>query len=56
MRFAAFRQNGADGLAVSADGNGRFHGRLATDGTYPGKLADLVARGSERLLEAVAPR
>lgn len=52
MRFAAYRQNGAEGLAAAADGNGPFHGFVVTDGKFPGKLPDLVAAGSERLLEA----
>ena len=52
MRFAAYRQNGTEGLAVAADGNKPFHAYLVTDGKFPGKLADLVAAGSERLLEA----
>ena len=51
MRFAAYRQNGADGLAA-AEGHGPFHGFAATDSRHPGSLASLVARGSEALLAA----
>ncbi len=52
MRFAAFRQNGVEGLAA-ADGNGgAFHGYAVTDSAYPGSLAGLVARGGEALLAA----
>ena len=52
MRFAAYRQNGAEGLAAAADGNGPFHGYLVMDGKFPGTLADVVAAGGERLREA----
>ncbi len=49
MRFAAYRQNGVEGLAV-AEGDGPFHG--VTGGKYPGSLSDLVASGSEHLIAA----
>lgn len=51
MRFAAFRHDGVEGLAVS-DGNGRFHGWLAPGSEHPRDLACLVSQGSERLLAA----
>jgi 2-keto-4-pentenoate hydratase/2-oxohepta-3-ene-1,7-dioic acid hydratase in catechol pathway len=51
MRFAVYRQNGAEGLAA-ANGKGLFRGYPLTDSSCPGRLADLVAQGSERLLEA----
>ena len=51
MRFAAYRQNGVEGLAA-AEGDGPFRGYPATDSKHPGSLADLVARGSEPLLAA----
>ena len=51
MRFAAYRQNGAQGLAA-AEGDGPFRGYAATDGAYPGHLAGLVAAGAERLRDA----
>jgi acylpyruvate hydrolase len=51
MRFAAYRQNGVQGLAT-AEGDGAFRGRAATDSRYPGHLTDLVAGGGERLLAA----
>jgi len=49
MRFAAYRQNGVEGLAAT-EGNGPFRGFAASDSKYPGSLASLVARGSEHLL------
>ncbi len=51
MRFAAYRQNGIEGLAA-AEGDGPFHGYAATDSRHPGSLAGLIARGSEHLLAA----
>ncbi len=51
MRFAAYRKDGVEGLAA-ADGTGPFRGYAATDGTYPGTLAHLVAGGTEHLLAA----
>ena len=51
MRFAAYRQNGVQGLAA-AEGDGTFRGYAATDGKYPGDLAGLVAAGAERLRDA----
>ena len=51
MRFAAYRQNSVEGLAV-AEGQGRFHGVAATDARYPGSLASLVAAGPDSLLAA----
>ena len=51
MRFAAYRQNGVEGLAA-AEGDGLFRGYAATDSQHPGSLASLVARGSEHLLAA----
>ena len=51
MRFAAYRQNGVEGLAA-AEGEGPFHGFAATHSKHPGSLADLVARGSEHLRAA----
>jgi len=43
MRFAAYRQNGTEGLAAASDRSGPFHGYRVTDDKFPGKLADLVA-------------
>ncbi len=51
MRFAAYRQNGVEGLAA-AEGSGPFRGFAATDSKHPGNLASLVARGGEHLLAA----
>lgn len=51
MRFAAYRQNGVDGLAAS-EGAGPFRGYAATDGGHPGNLAGVLAQGSEHLLAA----
>ncbi len=51
MRFAAYRQNGVEGLAAS-EGAGSFRGYAATDSEHPGALSGLVAGGSERLLAA----
>lgn len=52
MRFAAYRQNGSEGLAAAVDAKSPFRGYMVTDTGYPGKLANLVAQGSERLLAA----
>lgn len=51
MRFAAYRHNGTEGLAV-ADGDGPFHGALRGDAAYPDSLSGLVAGGMEHLLDA----
>ena len=51
MRFAAYRQNGVDGLAA-AEGDGPFHGYAASDSQHPGSLVSLVAGGSDALLAA----
>lgn len=51
MRFAAYRQDGVEGLAA-ADGAGPFRGYAATDSKHPGSLSGLVARDSEHLLAA----
>ena len=51
MRFAAYRKDAVEGLAASI-GTGAFHGYNVTDAEYPGTLADLVARGGERLAAA----
>ncbi|KAA6406354.1 MAG: fumarylacetoacetate hydrolase, partial [Lasallia pustulata] len=51
MRFAAYRQNGIEGLAA-ATGSGPFRGFATTDSQYPASLASLVAHGSEHLLAA----
>ena len=51
MRFAAFRMNGVDGLAVS-EGNQPFRGCLVTDPIYPGALTGLVAQGDDSLRAA----
>ena len=51
MRFAAYKQNGVEGL-VAVNGNGSFHGYADTDSKYPGSLAGLIAHGSEHLLAA----
>ncbi len=51
MRFAAYRQNGVEGLAA-AEGSGPFRGFAATNSKHPGSLASLVARGGEHLLAA----
>jgi len=53
MRFAAFRQNGAEGLAAAEGDGGPFRGYAVTDSKFPGRLAGLVAHGgSEGLLAA----
>ena len=52
MRFAAYRQDGVEGLAVAEGNSGPFRGYAATDSKHPGSLASLVARGSEHLLAA----
>ena len=51
MRFAAYKQNGAEGLAA-AKGDGPFRGYSVGDGKYPGSLASLVASGDDRLQAA----
>lgn len=51
MRFAAYRQNGLQGLAA-AEGSGPFRGYAATEIHYPGDLTSLIAGGSERLQQA----
>lgn len=51
MRFAAYRQNGVEGLAA-AESIGPFRGYAATDSKHPGALPGLVAGGRERLLAA----
>ncbi len=51
MRFAVYRQNSVEGLAV-AEKSGRFHGLAVTDARYPGSLANLVSAGPEHLLAA----
>ena len=51
MRFAAYRENGIEGLAA-AEGSGPFRGFAATDSKHPGSLASLVARGGEHLFAA----
>ncbi len=51
MRFAAYRQNGVEGLAA-AEGNGPFRGFAVTDSQHPGSLTSLTARGSGHLLAA----
>ncbi len=50
MRFAAYREDGCDGLAASLDGP--FHGLSSKHVRYPGSLSSLVADGMERLLAA----
>ena len=51
MRFAAYAQNGVEGLAA-ADGNSGFHGHLANHSRYPGDLTSLVSSGTDRLVAA----
>ena len=51
MRFAAYKQNDAEGLAV-AKSDGPFRGYSVGDGKYPGSLASLVAGGEDRLQAA----
>ena len=50
MRFARFRHGGVEGIATSSGAG--FHGVLATDSSYPGCLAGLLARGNEALAAA----
>ena len=52
MRFAAYRQNGVEGLAAAAEGDGPFRGYATTDSGHPGSLTSLVARGGEHLRAA----
>ena len=52
MRFAAYRQNGTDGIAVAEDAHSAFHACASTDATYPGSLTSLVAAGSDALMTA----
>ncbi len=52
MRFAAFRTNKGEGLAA-ADKDGRFHGLLASDPSFPGTLAGLIL-GGDAVLKAGA--
>jgi 2-keto-4-pentenoate hydratase/2-oxohepta-3-ene-1,7-dioic acid hydratase in catechol pathway len=52
MRFASFRQNGRNGIAVAADGKSEFHGLLAGEAAYPGDLASLIASGGGALAAA----
>jgi acylpyruvate hydrolase len=51
MRFAAFRQNGVNGLAARSE-NGTFKGLLSTDSNYPGELSELLVRGGSALADA----
>lgn len=51
MRFASYRQGDTDGVAVS-QGNGPFHGVLATDLRHPGTLSSLVPQGLQAMLAA----
>lgn len=51
MRFVAYRQNGAEGLAA-AEGDGPFRGYAADDSKHPGSLSNLIAGGSEYLSAA----
>ncbi|MCU1330585.1 MAG: fumarylacetoacetate hydrolase family protein [Bryobacterales bacterium] len=51
MRFAAFRQNGVNGLAARSE-NGTFRGLLSTDPQYPGELSELLVRGGSALADA----
>jgi acylpyruvate hydrolase len=48
MRFASFRQEGIDGLAVVNDA-GSAIGLTALDPNYPGKLETLIQRGMANL-------
>ena len=52
MRFAAYRHNGTDGIAVAESANAPFHACLGTDAHYPGSLTSLVAAGPEALMRA----
>jgi acylpyruvate hydrolase len=51
MRFASFRQEGIDGLAVVND-SGAAIGLTALDPNYPGKLETLIQRGMASLSRA----
>jgi acylpyruvate hydrolase len=53
MRFAAFRSDEQDGLAV-ADSEGVFHGLLSADVDYPGSLHTIVQHGPGGLEAAAA--
>jgi acylpyruvate hydrolase len=51
MRFASFRQEGIDGLAV-VNGAGAATGLTALDSNYPGNLETLIQRGLASLISA----
>ena len=52
MRFAAYRQNGTDGIAVAENAESGFHACPSTHASYPGSLTSLVAAGSDALMKA----
>ncbi|MDT7951618.1 MAG: fumarylacetoacetate hydrolase family protein [Acetobacteraceae bacterium] len=52
MRFAAYRQNGTDGIAVAERAGAPFHACPSTDGAYPGSLTSLIAAGTDALQSA----
>ena len=49
MRFASFRYDGRNGLAVAAGPAAEFHGRLSGDSGYPGDLDSVLAGGVNEL-------
>ena len=51
MRFVAYSLDNIEGLAA-AEKTGPFHGYAVSDPDYPGSLSELVAGGSEKLLDA----
>lgn len=51
MRFQAFEEEGAHGLAIASE-DGTLNGLLHTDAGFPGELAGLVAAGPEALRSA----
>jgi 2-keto-4-pentenoate hydratase/2-oxohepta-3-ene-1,7-dioic acid hydratase in catechol pathway len=52
MRFAMFKQQGVEGIAVSS--GGAFHGALSGESSYPGSLSALLAQWADAL--AIAGR
>ena len=52
MRFAAYRHDGTDGIAVAEKADAPFHACRTTDAHYPGDLTSLVAAGPDRLMSA----
>ncbi len=52
MRFAAYRQNGTEGIAVAETAHAAFHACPSTDARFPGTLTSLVAAGPDALMSA----